>query len=274
MSPGSLDPEFSSTVISYTVALAHDVDQITIVATPAGAGSVAFTKPGFGGFGGPTPIPDADLTTDGHQVDVAPPFRGFIHVEVTETGLTETTYIVTLNRAPAPPASLTALTVTPGSLDPGFSSTVTSYTVDLAHDVDQITIVATPDGAGSVAFTEPAVFFGTTPIPDTDTTTDGHQVRQPAVDYLRGSDGNWPHKDHLHIEAEPRSGTAGLPERADSEPGVARSGVQQHRHLLHGRPGPRRGPNHHRGHARRRRQRGLCEACGLRDDADPGRRSR
>ena len=144
VSPGSLDPAFSSTVTSYTVALAHDVDQITIVATPAGAGSVAFTQPG--GFFGTTPIPDADLTADGHQVD-NPPLT--IYVEVTETGLTKTTYTLRLNRAQPPPASLTALTVSPGSLDPGFSSTVTSYTVALAHDVDQITIVATPAGAGS-----------------------------------------------------------------------------------------------------------------------------
>ena len=175
VSPGSLDPEFSSTVTSYTVDLAHDVDQITIVATPAGAGSVAFTHPGFFGT---RPVTDADTTTDGLQVDL-PALA--IYVEVTETGLTETTYIVTVKRAPAPPASLTALTVTPGSLDPGFSSTVTSYTVDLAHDVDQITIVATPDGAGSVAFTEPAGFYGTTPIPDDDPTTDGHQVDNPPL---------------------------------------------------------------------------------------------
>ena len=50
-------------------------------------------------------------------------------------------------------ASLTALTVSPGSLDPAFSSTETSYMVAVAHDVDRITIVATPAGAGSVAFT-------------------------------------------------------------------------------------------------------------------------
>ena len=66
-----------------------------------------------------------------------------------------TTYIVTVSRAAGPPASLTALTVTPGSLDPPFSSTEFSYTVALAHDVGQITIVATPAGAGIVAVTEP-----------------------------------------------------------------------------------------------------------------------
>ena len=170
VSPGSLDPAFSSPVTSYTVAVAHDVDQITIVATPAGAGSVAVTEPAS--FFGTTPIPDADLTTDGHQVD-NPPLT--IYVEVTGTGLTKTTYTLRLNRAPPPPTSLTALTVSPGSLDPGFSSTVTSYTVAVAHDVDQITIVATPTGAGSVAFAKPAD-FGTTPIPDADPTTDGHQV--------------------------------------------------------------------------------------------------
>ena len=113
VTPGSLDPAFGSTVHDYTVALAHDVTQITIVATPASTGTVSFTQPGF--FG-PSPLPDADTNTDGHQVDVAPPFQGFINVEVTETGLTETTYRLTLDRAPAPPASLTALTVSPGRL--------------------------------------------------------------------------------------------------------------------------------------------------------------
>ena len=183
MSPGTLTPAFSSTVTSYTVALAHDVDQITIEATPAGAGSVAFTQPG--GFGGPTPIPDADTTTDGHQVDVAPPFRGFIYVEVTGTGLTKTTYTLRLNRAPAPPASLTALTVTPGTLDPVFSSTVTDYTVAVAHDVDQITILGTPADAGAVEYKKPGTggIFGTPPtvIPDADLTTDGHQVDNPPL---------------------------------------------------------------------------------------------
>ena len=177
VTPGTLDPAFSSTELSYTVALAHDVDQITIVATPAGAGNVAFTQPA--GFG-TVPIPDADTSTDGHQVDVAAPFLGFINVEVTETGLTKTTYKLRLNRAEPPAASLTALAVTPGSLDPAFSSTVISYTVALAHDVDQITIVGTPADAGTVEYKKPGTggFFGTGPtvIPDADTNTDGHQV--------------------------------------------------------------------------------------------------
>ena len=94
-------------------------------------------------------------------------------------------------------ASLTALTVTPGTLSPAFSSTETSYTVALTHDVTQITIETTPTGAGSVAFAKPGL-FGTTPIPDADTNTEyrrpsgGHHGAVSGV-YLRGSDGNWPH---------------------------------------------------------------------------------
>ena len=172
VTPGTLSPAFSSTETSYTVALAHDVTQITIETTPAGVGSVAFTRPGV--FG-PTVIPDTDTNTAGHQVNITG-LTTVIHVEVTETGHDMATYILTLNRAAPPPASLTSLTVSPGSLDPAFSSTETSYTVALAHDVTQITIETTPAGVGSVAFTRPGGFFGPTVIPDADTNTAGHQV--------------------------------------------------------------------------------------------------
>ena len=84
--------------------------------------------------------------------------------------LTPSITSLNLAHAQAPgDASLTALTVSPGSLDPAFSSAVHDYTVALAHDVDQITIVATPAGTGSVAFTHPGLFGGRgrsrTPIP-------------------------------------------------------------------------------------------------------------
>ena len=98
VTPGSLDPAFSSTGTSYTVALAHDVDQITIVATPAGAGTVAFTQPGLSGT---TPIPDADPNTDGQQVDFVGPST-VILVVVTEVGHTEASYTVTVTREEAP----------------------------------------------------------------------------------------------------------------------------------------------------------------------------
>ena len=61
------------------------------------------------------------------------------------------------------------------------------------------------------------------------TTTDGHQVdvTPPFLGLIYvDRDGSWPHGDHAtSLTAEPRSGAAELPDRADGDPGVARSGV-------------------------------------------------
>ena len=91
-----------------------------------------------------------------------------------------------LARAHTGDASLTALTVTPGTLSPAFSSTVTDYTVAVANTVTdstvavantvtQITIEATPDGDGTVAYQNTD---GTT-LTDADTNTAGQQVDLP-----------------------------------------------------------------------------------------------
>ena len=93
-----------------------------------------------------------------------------------------------LARAHTGDASLTALTVTPGTLSPAFSSTVTDYTVAVANTVTdstvavantvtQITIEATPDGDGTVAYQNTD---GTT-LTDADTNTAGQQVDLPVV---------------------------------------------------------------------------------------------
>ena len=74
-------------------------------------------------------------------------------------------------------AALSALTVTPGTLSPAFSSTVTDYTVAVANTVTQITIEATADGDGTVAYQNTD---GTT-LTDADTNTAGQQVDLPAV---------------------------------------------------------------------------------------------
>ena len=87
-----------------------------------------------------------------------------------------------LARAHSGGATLTALTVTTGgteqTLSPAFSSTVTDYTVAVANTVTQITIEATPDGDGTVAYQNTD---GTT-LTDADPGTDGQQVDLPAGD--------------------------------------------------------------------------------------------
>ena len=82
-----------------------------------------------------------------------------------------------LARAHSPgSASLTALTVTAGgaaqTLDPTFSSTEYSYMVSVVNSVAQVTVTATPDGDGTVAYQN----TGGTTLTDADTTTAGQQV--------------------------------------------------------------------------------------------------
>ena len=72
-------------------------------------------------------------------------------------------------------AALRALTVSPGTLTPAFSSTVHYYVVPVADAVTQITIAARPDGDATVVYAE----ADGTEIPDADTTTDGMQVDIP-----------------------------------------------------------------------------------------------
>ena len=73
-------------------------------------------------------------------------------------------------------AALRALTVSPGTLTPAFSSTVHYYVVPVADGVMQITIAARPDGDATVVYAE----ADGTALADADTTTDGMQVDIPA----------------------------------------------------------------------------------------------
>ncbi len=68
--------------------------------------------------------------------------------------------------------TLSALTVSPGALDPAFAAATHAYTVEVAHDVEQLTI--TPTAAGSAN----ATVTGN----DANTDTPGHQVALNAAD--------------------------------------------------------------------------------------------
>ena len=73
-------------------------------------------------------------------------------------------------------ATLTALTVTPGTLTPAFSRTVYFYTVPVADTVTQITIEGRADGDGTVAYQDADGTLAT----DADANTAGQQVNIPA----------------------------------------------------------------------------------------------
>ena len=64
-------------------------------------------------------------------------------------------------------ATLSALSLSVGTLDPAFKSDVTMYTADVANDVEQITVTATPTDGNATVEIRPA---------DADMATAGHQV--------------------------------------------------------------------------------------------------
>ena len=83
----TLTPAFSSTVTDYTVAVANNVTQITIEATPDGDGSVTYQNTDG------TTLTDADTSVDGQQVDL--PAAGGKRIDVVVTHGTDTqTYTV------------------------------------------------------------------------------------------------------------------------------------------------------------------------------------
>src|SRR5690606_30697376 len=76
-----------------------------------------------------------------------------IDIDVTaEDGVSTLTYTVTVERAAPPPsddATLAALAVSPGTLDPPFDPGTLAYTAAVAHDVEAIEVNATTADAAA-----------------------------------------------------------------------------------------------------------------------------
>jgi cyclophilin family peptidyl-prolyl cis-trans isomerase len=135
VSAGSLSPTFASLTASYTLAVANTVTSTTV--TPTVTNTAA------------TVIVNSTTVASGAASESIPLAVGanVIMVEVTaEDGTTNSTYTVTVTRAPAPPsndATLSSLTVSAGSLSPTFASGTTSYTLTVANTVTSTTVTPT-----------------------------------------------------------------------------------------------------------------------------------
>ena len=137
VSPGTLAPVFSSTTQNYTVNVASTVTDVTVVATKSDPNAV---------ISGDVPNEGrATLSLDG------PGTTKIVSLTVTAPNGTSRTYVITVRRArPSTDDALTDLTVTPGSLDPAFSSDTLSYRVTVADDVERVTISATKSDPNAV----------------------------------------------------------------------------------------------------------------------------
>ena len=137
----TLSPIFYSATTSYTADVRHDATSITVAATPTATGGTPVIKPD-----------DSDAIESGHQVDLAVG-TATIRVEVTAPdGKTKKTYTIRVTRVrPVQDATLRALSLSPGTLSPSFSSNQTSYTASVAYAQAAITVTAVPTVSGATA---------------------------------------------------------------------------------------------------------------------------
>jgi hypothetical protein len=131
VSPGTLSPAFASGTEDYTVSVPNATDSITLTAT--------------------TTDTNATVTGDGvKSLNVGE--NKFEITVIAEDGIAEKTYTVTVTRAASTDATLSNLSVNPGTLSPAFSSGTEEYTVSVPNATDSITLTATKaDANASVA---------------------------------------------------------------------------------------------------------------------------
>ena len=135
--PG-LQPAFSSAITNYTLNVPSTVASVTVTATPENS-STSITIAGT-----VSRNLSVDLTPPGSSKDIA--------IVLTEQSGNQSSYIITVNRA-APLSGnneLSNLTVSSGSLTPGFSPGTLNYTVDVATDITSVNVTATKSDPNAV----------------------------------------------------------------------------------------------------------------------------
>ena len=133
---------FAAATTTYTVEIAHSVTQVTVAATKSDTNASVAYSPA-----------DADTNNNGHQVDLS---VGDNPVTVTVSaadGTTTKVYTVTIKRAAVSTnADLSDLTID-GTSVTGFAAATTSYSVNVAGTVVQVTIAgAASDGNATVTY--------------------------------------------------------------------------------------------------------------------------
>ncbi len=126
----TLSPGFSSGETNYRVDVGTTVTSVTITATKADPLAVI--------SGGVPNEGQATIPLDG------PGTSKVVLITVTaQDATTSKTYRVTVNRRASNDSSLSALTVSAGTLDPPFASNIVNYTVQVGLLVGSVTITAT-----------------------------------------------------------------------------------------------------------------------------------
>ena len=141
LSAGALVPAFAADTVDYTAEVGNAVTRIRVTPTVNDA-TASVTVAGTAVASGATSAAIA-LEVGANTIDI---------VVAAQDG-TEKTYTVTITRAEAPPANAdlsgVVFTPTPDSITPAFQSSVYTYTVNVASDVESITITPTANDASA-----------------------------------------------------------------------------------------------------------------------------
>ncbi|MGB4067170.1 MAG: cadherin-like beta sandwich domain-containing protein, partial [Nitrospira sp.] len=137
VSPGTLAPAFDSDQLTYTVEVATGVTSVNVAATKSDPNAVISEDIPNGG--------QANIPLDG------PGTSKNVSIIVTAPNGTAKTYGITVHRlAPSTDSNLANLTVSAGTLNPGFSSGTLTYTVTVPASVDSLTVTATKSDQNAV----------------------------------------------------------------------------------------------------------------------------
>ena len=130
--PATLQPSFNQATTNYTVNLSTNLTSITVTAQPAVAGD-SVTINGEATTSRPIALGGAGTTTP-------------VNVVVSESGTNSRTYTVLLTKASLTGNnSLRSLSISPGSLNPGFNTNTLSYEVSVASNVSSMRVTPTLD---------------------------------------------------------------------------------------------------------------------------------
>ncbi len=141
VTPGTLTPTFTPDQLPYTVDVATGVSSLTVTATVQDLNASLMINGQGISSGQPREI--SPLAPPGSDT--------LITILMRAPSGAEKTYTVTVKRPlPSSDAALSALTVSAGTLNPGFSAGTLSYTVSVPAGVDSLTVSATKSDANSV----------------------------------------------------------------------------------------------------------------------------
>ena len=142
VSPGTLTPTFTPDQLPYTVDVATGVSSLTVTATVQDSNASLMINGQGISSGQPREI--SPLAPPGSNTLIA--------ILVRAPSGAEKTYTVTVKRPlPSSDAALSALTVSAGTLNPGFAAGTINYTVNVPASVDSLTVTATKSDPNAVA---------------------------------------------------------------------------------------------------------------------------